>query len=98
MNLTDSIIRARYRKSREKAELLTAEEVAEFTIVFYPISNLFKKSHLIRLDVSSSNYPRFDLNPNTGESLGQNTRTRIAENTVYCGPSHPSHMVLPIIP
>ena len=98
MNLTDSIIRARYRKSREKAELLTSGEVAEFTIVFYPISNLFKKGHMIRLDVSSSNFPRFDLNSNTGEPLGLNTRTRIAENTVYSGPIHSSHIVLPIIP
>jgi predicted acyl esterase len=56
------------------------------------------KGHRIRLDVSSSNFPRFDANPNTGESLGRHRRTQVAENTVYHDRSRPSHIVLPIVP
>lgn len=98
MNLSDSIIRARYRGSRDMAELMEPGKIYEFTIVLYPTSNLFKAGHPIRLDISSSNYPRFDLNPNTGEPLGRNTKTTVAENTIYNDAAHPSHIILPIIP
>jgi predicted acyl esterase len=50
------------------------------------------------VDISSSNFPRFDVNPNTGEPLGDSTRTVVAHNTVYLDKAHPSHIVLPIIP
>jgi putative CocE/NonD family hydrolase len=83
MNLTDSIIRARYRDSFEVAELMDPGTVYRFTIQPYPTSNLFKKGHRIRLDISSSNWPRFDINPNTGEDLGLNTRAMRAVNTIY---------------
>ncbi len=98
MNLSDSIIRARYRKSRERAELMEPGKIYEFTIVLYPTSNLFKAGHQIRLDISSSNYPRFDFNPNTGEPLWRSTRTVVAENTVYNDADHPSNIILHIIP
>ncbi|MFN8583192.1 MAG: CocE/NonD family hydrolase C-terminal non-catalytic domain-containing protein [Gemmatimonadaceae bacterium] len=67
LNLEDGIIRARYRKSLAKETMLTPGAVEPVTIRLYPTSNVFKKGHRIRLDVSSSNYPRFDINPNTGE-------------------------------
>ncbi|MGH7774192.1 MAG: CocE/NonD family hydrolase [Candidatus Binatia bacterium] len=98
LNLSDSIIRARYRNSREKANLLKPHEVVEFTINLYPTSNLFKRGHRIRLDLSSSNFPRFDVNPNTGELLGREGGTLLAENTIYHDRQHPSHIVLPIVP
>ena len=69
-----------------------------FTIKLYPTSNVFKKGHRIRVDISSSNFPRFDVNPNTGEPLNQNRRWQIAENTIYTDAAHPSQLVLPIIP
>ena len=72
--------------------------VYEFEMVLYPIGNLFARGHRIRLDVSSSNFPRFDLNPNTGEPLGLNRRWRTAENTIYHDAAHPSHLLLPVIP
>ena len=62
-----------------------------------PVSNLFKKGHRIRLDIASSNFPRFDVNPNTGEPIGKQTRTEIANNTLYTDVEHPSHVVLPVI-
>jgi len=98
MNLADSIIRARYRDSFERAELMEPGTVYRFTIQPYPTSNLFKKGHRIRLDISSSNWPRFDINPNTGEPLGLSTRTLKAVNTVHHEAAHPTHIVLPIIP
>lgn len=98
MNLTDSIMRARYRNSWEKPELLKPGEIAELTIVLYPTSNLFQSGHRIRMDVSSSNFPRFDVNPNTGEHPVFSRRTQVAENTVYHDAHHPSHILLPVIP
>ena len=98
LNLTDSIIRARYRNSRERAELMTPGQVYQFTITLYPTANLFQAGHRIRLDVSSSNFPRFDVNPNTGEPLGQHTHMTVARNTIYYDRDHPSHVVLPVIP
>ena len=98
MNLTDGIFRVRYRKSWEKPELLAAGEIAEIVIEPMPTSNLFKRGHRIRLDISSSNFPRFDVNPNTGEPEGRARRKQIARNTVHASRDHPSHVVLPVIP
>ncbi len=97
LNLSDSIIRARYRASRAEAHVMTPGEIYEFTITLYPTSNLFKIGHRIRLDISSSNFPRFDVNPNTGEPLGREWQKVIAENIIYHDREHPSHIALPII-
>jgi putative CocE/NonD family hydrolase len=97
-NIADSIVRARYHNGLGKAELLQPGRPYEFTIEMYPTSLLFKRGHRIRLDISSSNFPRFDVNPNTGEALNGNRRWRIAENTIYSDAQHPSHIILPVIP
>src|SRR6202011_2381888 len=97
LNIADSIVRARYHNGLGKAELLQPGRPDEFTIEMYPTSLVFKRGHRIRLDISSSNFPRFDVNPNTGEPLNDNRRWRIAENSVYFDPRHPSHILLPII-
>jgi hypothetical protein len=73
-------------------------DVCQFTIEMYPTSLVFKRGHRIRVDISSSNFPRFDVNPNTGEPLNNNRRWAVAENAVYHDPGHPSHILLPIIP
>jgi putative CocE/NonD family hydrolase len=98
LNIGDSIIRMRYRDSLAKAELMKPGEVYKSTIHLYPTSNVFAKGHRIRVDVSSSNFPRFDVNPNTGEPLQQHRRMIVADNTVYHGGDRASHIVLPIIP
>ncbi len=98
LNLTDGIIRARFRESLKEEKLLQPGKVYPFTIKLYPTSNVFKKGHRIRVDISSSNFPRFDVNPNTGEPLQQHRRTVIATNTIYFGAEHPSHIVLPLVP
>jgi len=97
LNLTDSIIRARYRNGYTKPELLVPNEVSEFTFELYPTSNLFTAGHCIRLDISSSNFPRFDVNPNTGGPLGAERRIEVAHQAIYLDADHPSHVVLPIV-
>jgi putative CocE/NonD family hydrolase len=97
LNIADSIVRARYRRGPGKQELLTPGQAQEFTIEMYPTSLVFQRGHRIRLDVSSSNFPRFDINPNTGEPLNGNRRWQIAENTVYMDARHPSQIVLPVV-
>jgi hypothetical protein len=98
LNIADSIVRARYRNGLDQAELLKPGEPYEFTIEMYPTSLVFKRGHRIRLDISSSNFPRFDVNPNTGEPLNNNRRSQIAENTVYLDAKHPSQFIVPVIP
>ncbi len=99
LNIGDSIIRARYREGLDhQAPPLQPGQPARVTITLYPTANVFKKGHRIRLDVSSSNYPRFDVNPNTGDPLGDHRRMIPADNTVYHDAAHPSQVVLPIIP
>ena len=98
MNISDSILRLRYRASRERAEFMTPGEIYPIEITMYGTSNVFNRGHRIRLDISSSNFPRFDVNPNTGEPLGANTYTQVAVNTIHHDREHPSHIVLPLIP
>ena len=98
LNVADGIVRARHRNNLDHEELLEPGKPYEFTIEMYPTSLVFQRGHRIRLDVSSSNFPRFDVNPNTGEPLNQNRRWQIAENTIYTDAAHPSQLVLPIIP
>ena len=78
--------------------MLEPGEIAEITIEPMPTSNLFRRGHRIRLDISSSNFPRFDVNPNTGEPLNEQRRSRVAINSIYHDPQHRSRIVLPIIP
>ncbi|MFC1606883.1 CocE/NonD family hydrolase [Candidatus Latescibacterota bacterium] len=98
MNIGDGIIRARFRDSLNEEKLMEPGSIYEFTIKLYPTSNIFKKGHRIRVDISSSNYPRFDVNPNTGEPLNDHRRMIAADNTVVHSRKYPSHIVLPVIP
>jgi len=97
LNVGDSIVRARYRDGG-KAQFLEPGRAYEFTIELYPTSLLVKRGHRLRLDVSSSNFPRFDVNPNTGEPLNDNRQWRTARNTLYLDPARPSRIILPIVP
>lgn len=98
LNLSDGIIRARYRNSSTCPEWLEPGEVYEVRIEMPPTSNLFAKGHCIRIDISSSNFPRFDRNFNTQEPVGQARVAQVAINTVYHDPEYRSHIVLPLIP
>ena len=96
MNLTDSILRLRYRNGGAPAPLEPGR-VYECRFELYPTANRFRAGHRIRLDVSSSNYPRFDVNPNTGAPLWSEGRAESAVNTIHHTVEHPSRMTLPII-
>ena len=96
INITDSIVRARYRNGYEKPELMTPGEPYELVFELYPTSTVFKSGHRIRVDISSSNWPRFDVNPNTGGPLGRDQSYQLAHQTVYHDTDCPSHIVLPI--
>jgi len=98
MNITNGILRCRYRNAWEKPEMMEPGTIYEITVDAFPTANLFKTGHRIRLDISSSNFPHFDVNPNTGEPEGQSRRTRIATNTIYLDTAYPSHLVLPVVP
>jgi len=98
LNLTDGILRAKFRDSWEQPELLEPGVIYQVTIQLFPTSNLFVKGHRIRLDVSSSNFPRFDVNGNTGENPGISPVKVPAQNSVYHDSAHPSHVILPVIP
>lgn len=97
MNLCHGILRVRYRDSWEQPALMTPGEVYAISIEMFPTSNLFAAGHRIRLDIASSNFPHFDVNPNTGEPEARATGMRVATNRVYVDRHRPSHVVLPVI-
>ena len=98
INLTDGIIRAKYRESTTQARLIKPDEVYEYKIDLWATSNVFKAGHSIRLEISSSNFPRFDRNPNTGSALGEDTALRPASQMVLHNSRYPSCVTLPVIP
>jgi putative CocE/NonD family hydrolase len=98
MILTDGIFRCRYRNSSERPEAIVPSAPFRISIEPFATANHFKKGHRIRLDVSSSNFPKFDVNPNTGEPEGRGRTRRIARNTVFCDAERPSKAILPMVP
>ena len=98
MNIAEGILRARFRNGLDKMELLEPNQVYEFEIDMAGTANVFQKGHRIRIDITSSNFPQFDRNPNTGEDLGASDRVRTAKQTVHQGGARASHVVLPVVP
>lgn len=85
LNITDGIFRCRYRKGFDVPEPIGEGEIFNITITPFATANLFKKGHRLRLDISSSNFPKFDVNSNTGEPEGASRCKRVARNTVFVG-------------
>jgi len=96
-NLCDGIIRARYRAGREP-QAVTPGEPLLYEIDLWVTANLFRTGHQVRVEIASSNFPRFDRNPNSGKPFGTDTELLKATQTVYHDANHASHLVLPIIP
>ncbi|HWK74292.1 MAG TPA: CocE/NonD family hydrolase [Povalibacter sp.] len=98
-NIQDGILRARYRAGNDKpASLLDAGKVYEYDVDMWASSNVFLPGHRIRVEITSSNFPRFDRNLNTGEDPATGVRMQKASQTIYHDAKHPSHVLLPIIP
>ena len=97
-NLQDGIVRARYRTSARQPAFITPGRVYEYTIDLWATSHVLKAGHRLRVEISSSNFPRFDRNPNTGASLGVDDRLETARQAVHHSAQYPSHIVLPVIP
>ncbi len=97
-NLCEGIQRARYREGLDKPSPLEAGKPARIEVDMWVTSNLFKKGHRIRLEVASSNFPRFDRNPNSGKPFGTDTELLTAKQTILHDKEHPSHLLLPVIP
>jgi len=97
-NLTEGIVRARFRNSDSAPELLNPGQVYKFNIDMWNTSNVFRQGHRLRLEISSSNFPRFDRNPNTGQDTQFGGRPLSATNTISHDAEHPSALMLPVIP
>jgi len=97
INLTEGILRARYRESMSEPKLIEPGKVYEYKIDLWSTSNVFMKGHRIRVEVSSSNFPRFDRNLNTGNSAAESADFVKATNTVLHDAKHPSALILPVI-
>jgi len=97
-NLTDGIIRARYRDSRSSPSLVEPGKVYCYTLDLWATSNVFKAGHRIRVEISSSNFPRFDRNPNTGKRVAEDSDLKPALQTILHNVQYPSHITLPIVP
>ena len=97
-NLTEGILRLRYRNSQEKPELAKPGETYHITVDLWATSNVFLAGHELRLEISSSNFPRFDRNLNTGEEQATGTRMNKATNVIYHDKTRASALVLPLVP
>lgn len=100
VNLCDGIVRARFRESLERPTLVEPSRVYEYRIRVGSTANLFRRGHRIRLEVSSSSFPMFDVNTNTGDRVGEATllRSRVAHQAVFHDAGRPSRLLLPTVP
>lgn len=96
--LTDGVVRGRYRNGTERPEEIVPGKIYKYTIDLWATSNVFKKGHRLRLYISSSNFPRFNRNPNTGEAMLGAERMVSARQTIYHDRKYSSALTLPVIP
>jgi putative CocE/NonD family hydrolase len=97
-NLGEGIVRARYRESVSRPRLIEPGKVYEYSIDLGATSNVFKTGHRVRVEISSSNFPKYDRNLNTGHAIGQDAEIKVAMQTVFHNSEYPSRVVLPVIP
>jgi len=99
INITEGVIRARFRERNwRNPQLFEPGKIYEYTIDLHVTSNVFKQGHRIRVDITSSNFPLWDRNPNTGHEPGTDAEVQVARQTVHHSAAYPSHLILPVIP
>jgi len=96
--LCDGMVRARFREGMDQPKLIEPGRVYAYDIDLWNTCQVFKKGHRVRLEISSSAFPKYDRNLNTGEPLGKSATMVVAEQRVYHDREHPSHVLLPVIP
>ena len=97
-NMAEGILRARYRDSLSQPSPLKPGQVYRFEIDLVGTSVAFQQGHRIRVHVTSSHFPQFDRNPNTGATFGTTAEVKVAQQTIYHDAERPSHVLLPVIP
>lgn len=97
INICEGILRTRYRNSVSKPEMMKPGETYEMEIDLIGTANLFQKGHRVRLHITSSHFPQFDRNPNTGRTFGSSKEMTVAEQTVYHSGAKASHIIMPVI-
>jgi uncharacterized protein len=95
--LKDGVIRARYRNSFKKQELLEPSKVYEYTIDLWSTSHVFQEGHRVQVEISSSNFPKYDRNPNTGHKFGEDAELQKATQVVHHDNEFASHIILPVV-
>ena len=97
-NICEGIMRARYRNGVDKPQLLKPNEVYEYDVDLVGTANVFLPGHRLRVDITSSHFPQFDRNPNTGEAFGTSAKVRVAKQTIFHSAQRASHILLPVVP
>jgi len=97
-NIVEGVVRSRYRESTTAPTLIKPDKPYEYKIDMWSTSHVFKSGHCLRLEVTSSNFPRWDRNPNTGHDFGIDREMHTAHQTIFHDRGRASHLVLPVIP
>jgi putative CocE/NonD family hydrolase len=92
------VLRLRYRDSRQRPTPLEPGRSYRVTVAMFPMANLFRRGHRLRLDLAGSNFPHFDINPNTGRLEGSMVGARVPRTSVFADSDRPSRLLLPVIP
>jgi putative CocE/NonD family hydrolase len=95
--MAEGMLRARFHAGLDKVSLLEPGKAYEFTVDMVGTAVVFQPGHRVRVDITSSNFPQFDRNPNTGDPLGKSDKTRVATQTIYHSTARPSAIVLPVV-
>ena len=98
INISEGIVRAKFRNSYSKPTLIKPNKIYLYKILIWETSNLFKKNHRIRIEISSSNFPRFDRNLNSGRVSSIDDQPKICHQQIFHNKNHPSNVILPVIP
>jgi putative CocE/NonD family hydrolase len=97
LNICDGLMRLRYREGMDRPQLMEPGRTYEVTFNLYPTSNRFVAGHRLQVLVGASSFPRFDVNPNTGEPIGRETHRQVARNTIHHSATYPSRVTLPVV-
>ena len=97
LGVSEGVQRAKFRRGCEREELLTPGEVVLVRVLLRPLANRFVQGHRLRLDITGSSWPHFDVNTHTGRNPSTDWERRVAINTIHHDGKHPSRLLLPVM-